>query len=107
MHLHEYQSKQLLADYGVATPAGRAARTVEEAERYTAEIGMNVTHSFYFELIAEMGTAGLIAVGGLVYYNWRDLGRVDRVGDVLSPESTPASCPETLTFFAHKVVGGG
>ncbi len=54
-------------------------RTVEEAERYASEIGMNVTHSFYFELIAEMGTAGLIAVGGLVYYNWRDLGRVGKL----------------------------
>ncbi len=39
MNLHEYQSKQLLAEYGIATPAGRAARTVEEAERCAAELG--------------------------------------------------------------------
>ena len=40
---------------------------------------MNVTHSFYFELIAEMGTAGLILITGIIYFNWRDLGLVKRI----------------------------
>jgi len=31
MNLHEYQSKKLFSDYGIAIPAGRAARTVDEA----------------------------------------------------------------------------
>jgi O-antigen ligase len=51
-------------------------RTQELADRYTFEIGMNYTHSFYFELIAEMGTVGLLTIAGLIYFNWRDLGLV-------------------------------
>jgi len=31
MNFHEYQAKQLFADYGIAVPAGRIARTPEEA----------------------------------------------------------------------------
>ncbi|HUH90341.1 MAG TPA: ADP-forming succinate--CoA ligase subunit beta [Lysobacter sp.] len=31
MNFHEYQAKQLFADYGIAVPAGRLARTPEEA----------------------------------------------------------------------------
>jgi len=31
MNLHEYQSKKLFSDYGISIPAGRAARTVDEA----------------------------------------------------------------------------
>src|SRR5690606_17023183 len=30
MNFHEYQAKQLFADYGIAVPAGRVARTPEE-----------------------------------------------------------------------------
>lgn len=31
MNFHEYQAKQLFADYGIAVPTGRVARTPEEA----------------------------------------------------------------------------
>src|SRR5690606_5681762 len=31
MNFHEYQAKQLFADYGIAVPAGRVARSPEEA----------------------------------------------------------------------------
>ena len=31
MNFHEYQAKQLFADYGMAVPAGRIARTPDEA----------------------------------------------------------------------------
>lgn len=31
MNFHEYQAKQLFADYGIAVPAGRVARTPDEA----------------------------------------------------------------------------
>jgi len=31
MNFHEYQAKQLFADYGIAVPAGRIARTLDEA----------------------------------------------------------------------------
>jgi succinyl-CoA synthetase beta subunit len=39
MHLHEYQAKQLLSQYGVAVPRGRPARSVEDAVAVTQEIG--------------------------------------------------------------------
>jgi succinyl-CoA synthetase beta subunit len=39
MNLHEYQAKQLMARYGVALPAGRPARSVEDAISVAREIG--------------------------------------------------------------------
>ena len=39
MNIHEYQAKELLQKFGVATPAGRAARTPEEAEQAAQELG--------------------------------------------------------------------
>ena len=39
MNLHEYQSKRLFADYGIAIPNGRAARTVDESVGLAKEIG--------------------------------------------------------------------
>jgi len=39
MNIHEYQAKELLQKYGVATPAGKAARTPDEAEQAAREIG--------------------------------------------------------------------
>ena len=31
MNFHEYQAKQLFADYGIAVPAGKIAKTPEQA----------------------------------------------------------------------------
>ena len=31
MNIHEYQAKQLLANFGIAVPAGHPARSVKEA----------------------------------------------------------------------------
>jgi succinyl-CoA synthetase beta subunit len=39
MKVHEYQAKELLARFGVATPRGRVAETPEEAEAAAREIG--------------------------------------------------------------------
>ena len=39
MNFHEYQAKQLFADYGIAVPAGRIARTPEEAVEAAKAIG--------------------------------------------------------------------
>lgn len=39
MNLHEYQSKKLFADYGIAVPDGRPARTVDESVSMAREIG--------------------------------------------------------------------
>src|SRR6188472_2486159 len=38
MNIHEYQAKELLEKFGVATPAGRAARTPDEAEKVAREL---------------------------------------------------------------------
>ena len=37
MNIHEYQAKQVLANFGVATPRGILANTPEEAENLTDE----------------------------------------------------------------------
>jgi succinyl-CoA synthetase beta subunit len=42
MNLHEYQSKQLFAEYGIPVPAGRIAATPEEAAAAARELGGNV-----------------------------------------------------------------
>jgi succinyl-CoA synthetase beta subunit len=42
MNLHEYQSKQLFAEYGIPVPPGRLAGTAEEAATAARELGGNV-----------------------------------------------------------------
>ena len=42
MNLHEYQAKALLADFGVRSPKGRTAASVEEAVAAAAELGLPV-----------------------------------------------------------------
>ncbi len=39
MNLHEYQAKQLFADFGIPVPAGRPAHSVQEALAGAAELG--------------------------------------------------------------------
>ncbi len=39
MNIHEYQAKELLQKFGVATPRGKVASTPDEAERVAHEIG--------------------------------------------------------------------
>jgi succinyl-CoA synthetase beta subunit len=41
MNIHEYQAKELLQKFGVATPRGRVASTPEEAEQIARELGTN------------------------------------------------------------------
>ena len=42
MKLHEYQSKELLAGYGVPVPKGKVAKTAKEAKDVAAELGKKV-----------------------------------------------------------------
>src|SRR5437870_2910360 len=39
MNIHEYQAKELLQKFGVATPRGKVASTPDEAERIARELG--------------------------------------------------------------------
>jgi len=41
MNLHEYQAKQLLADYGISTPSGIPARSEREAGQAAIDLGGN------------------------------------------------------------------
>jgi succinyl-CoA synthetase beta subunit len=41
MNIHEYQAKELLQKFGVATPRGKAASSPEEAEQAARELGTN------------------------------------------------------------------
>jgi succinyl-CoA synthetase beta subunit len=41
MNIHEYQAKELLQKFGVATPAGKAASTPAEAEEVAGELATN------------------------------------------------------------------
>ena len=38
MNFHEYQAKELFASFGIPVPAGRVARTPEEAEAFKGPI---------------------------------------------------------------------
>jgi len=42
MKLHEYQSKQLFARYGIPIPKGRVAATASEAKQIAEELGGRV-----------------------------------------------------------------
>ena len=42
MKIHEYQARQLLADYGVPVPRGEVAATADEARRIAVDIGGKV-----------------------------------------------------------------
>ncbi len=42
MNIHEYQAKQIFAEYGVPTPRGIVANTIEEAVEAAKELGGNI-----------------------------------------------------------------
>src|SRR6267143_7140224 len=50
MNIHEYQAKELLQKFGVATPRGKVASTPEEAEQVARELG-NVDVAAATELV--------------------------------------------------------
>ena len=42
MKVHEYQAKQILANYGVTIPRGKVAFTVDEAVKAAEELGTEI-----------------------------------------------------------------
>jgi len=42
MNIHEYQAKQIFAKYGVPTPRGIVANSVEEAVENAKKLGGNI-----------------------------------------------------------------
>ena len=62
MNFHEYQAKQLFADYGIAVPAGRVARTPEEAVDAAKAIGGDA-----WMVKAQIHAGGRGKAGGVKY----------------------------------------
>jgi succinyl-CoA synthetase beta subunit len=62
MNFHEYQAKQLFADYGIAVPAGQVARTPEEAVAAAKAIGGNA-----WMVKAQIHAGGRGKAGGVKY----------------------------------------
>jgi len=42
--------------------------------------GSIVTHSMFFEILAEFGTVGILLFGAILYYNYRDLKYINKKG---------------------------
>jgi succinyl-CoA synthetase beta subunit len=62
MNFHEYQAKQLFADYGIAVPAGRVARSPEEAVDAAKAIGGSA-----WMVKAQIHAGGRGKAGGVKY----------------------------------------
>src|SRR3546814_12995379 len=62
MNFHEYQAKQLFADYGIAVPPGRVARTPEEAVEAAKAIGGDA-----WMVKAQIHAGGRGQAGGVKY----------------------------------------
>src|SRR3970282_1113302 len=60
MNFHEYQAKQLFADYGIAVPAGQIARTPDEAVAAAKAIGGD-----FWVVKAEIHAGGRGKAGGV------------------------------------------
>ncbi|KFL35882.1 ADP-forming succinate--CoA ligase subunit beta [Arenimonas donghaensis] len=60
MNFHEYQAKQLFGDYGIAVPAGRVARTPDEAVDAAKAIGGN-----FWVVKAQIHAGGRGKAGGV------------------------------------------
>lgn len=67
MNLHEYQAKEILSRFGVWVPAGKIARTPEEAERAAAEMGGDK-----FVVKAQIHAGGRGKAGGVILVNSRE-----------------------------------
>lgn len=52
--------------------------TEEQVQKFNRTLGGNVTHSLYFELLAEQGTLGVLIFFGIAWYNGRDLRWIAR-----------------------------
>ena len=61
MKLHEYQSKQIFARYGIPIPRGRVASTMEEAREVAVELGKRVVVKAQV-LVGGRGKAGGVKV---------------------------------------------
>jgi succinyl-CoA synthetase beta subunit len=61
MRLHEFQAKEMFAEYGITTPRGKVAHSPEEAGKIAAEIGAPVA------LKAQVLVGGRGLAGGIKF----------------------------------------
>ncbi len=92
MNLHEYQAKEILSQFGISVPAGKVARTPEEAERAAAEIGGDK-----FVVKAQIHAGGRGKAGGVVLVSGREAVKnaaQKLLGKTLkTPQTGPAGQP--------------
>lgn len=74
MNIHEYQAKELLRQYKVATPNGRVAQDAEGARMITKEYG------------------GKSVVKAQIHAGWREGGRVKFASDPDKAERSSRRC---------------
>lgn len=67
MNLHEYQAKEILSQYGIPIPQGKAVRSPEEAERAASELGGEK-----FVVKAQIHAGGRGKAGGVILLDRRD-----------------------------------
>ena len=80
--------------------------TAEIIEKYRHSLGGTAfTHSLYFELLAELGSAGVILFALIVVRNFRDLAEIKRrVRQIMDREPSVVSIGESIT--PHLPSGG-
>ncbi len=80
MKLHEYQSKQIFAKYGVPIPKGRVASTAMEARQIAEELGDRVVVKSQV-LVGGRGKAGGIRLAKITKGSRRSCRRYLEHGD--------------------------
>ena len=97
MNLHEYQSKQLFADYGIAVPAGRPARSGDEAAAAAGELGGKL-----WVVKAQIHAGGRGKAGGVKLARSRDEVRAyakEMLGtQLVTKQSGPEGLPVNVVY---------
>ena len=101
MKLHEYQAKELLADYGVPVPRGQVARTPEEAHLIAGELGGKVV------VKAQAHTGGRGKGGGVKLANTpeeaRDAAREILGMQLVTHQTGPAGLPVHTVLVEEQI----
>jgi succinyl-CoA synthetase beta subunit len=79
LKLHEYQAKEIFAEYGIPIPGGKVATTAEEASSIASEIGKKVV------IKAQVHVGGRGKAGGIKFADNPDQAR-KVASDILSME---------------------
>src|SRR6476620_9344272 len=96
MNFHEYQAKQLFADYGIAVPPGRVARTAEEAVDAAKTVGGDA-----WMVKAQIHAGGRGKAGGVKYCKtFDDVTQATDIAKELYLSVLVDRSSKSLTFIA-------